>query len=130
MIPVWSATVASTSGFMPRRRTGRDVIERTSTATVATSSIPSSAIVRASERSRGRCSSRSPTVSSPSRSAPLAAGAGLSSSGAARRLGRGSRGPSSARSSSSPSGADEAKASGGVGTRPMMAGYSAAIRYQ
>ena len=114
---------------MPRRRTGRDVIERTSTATVATSSIPSSAIVRASERSRGRCSSRSPTVSSPSRSAPLAAGAGLSSSGVARRLGRGSRGPTTARSSSSPSGADEAKASGGVGTRPMMAGYSAAIRY-
>ena len=48
MIPVWSATVASTSGFMPRRRTGRDVIERTSTTTVATSSVPSSAIVRAS----------------------------------------------------------------------------------
>jgi hypothetical protein len=117
MIPVWSATVASTSGFMPRRRTGRDVIARTSTATVATSSIPSSAIVRASERSRGRCSSRSPTVSSPSRSAPFAAGAGDTFSGAASRVGRGIRGPPSARRSSSLSGVDEANARGGESTR-------------
>ena len=122
MIPVASATVASTSGFIPRRRTGRDVIERTSTTTVATSSGPSSAIVRASERSRGRCSSRSPTVCSPSRSAPFAAGAGDSSSGAASSDGRGHRGPPSARSSAALSGADDANASGGESTAPMMAG--------
>ncbi len=35
--PVPSATVASTSGRMPRRRTGREAIERTSTTTVAVS---------------------------------------------------------------------------------------------
>ena len=39
MIPVASTTVASTSGFIPRRRTGRERIERTSTTTVATSSV-------------------------------------------------------------------------------------------
>jgi hypothetical protein len=116
--PVPSATVASTSGFIPRLRTGRDVIERTSTTIVATSSGPSSAIVRASERSRGRCSSRSPTVTSPSRSAPLAAGAGFTSSGAASRDGRGIRGPPSPRSSSGVSGADEANETGGVSTCP------------
>ena len=38
IVPVASATTAVTSGFIPRRRTGRDVIERTSTTTVATSS--------------------------------------------------------------------------------------------
>ena len=77
MTPVASATVASTSGFIPRRRTGREVIERTSTSTVATSSGCSSAIVRASPLSRGRCSSRSPTVCSPSASAASAAVGGL-----------------------------------------------------
>ena len=38
IVPVASATTASTSGFIPRRRTGRLVIERTSTTTVAVSS--------------------------------------------------------------------------------------------
>jgi hypothetical protein len=141
MKPLSSATVASTSGFMPRRRTGRDVIERTSTTTVATSSGPSSAIVRASERSRGRCSSRSPMVSSPRRSAPFAAGAGFSSSAAASSDGRGQRGPASSRSSVAPSGAEDANASGGVSTRPSWrcsrrgrrapcGRYSAAISHQ
>ena len=37
IVPVSSATVASTSGRIPRRRTGRLVIERTSTTTVAVS---------------------------------------------------------------------------------------------
>ncbi len=89
IVPVASATTAVTSGFIPRLRTGRLVIERTSTTTVATSSIASSAIVRALWRSRGRCSSRSPTVSSPSRSAAAAALAGVTSSGVASRDGRG-----------------------------------------
>ena len=89
IVPVASATTASTSGFMPRRRTERLVIERTSVTTVAVSSIASSAIVRAAWRSRGRCSSRSPTVCSPSRSAPLAAGAGETTSGSASFDGRG-----------------------------------------
>ena len=89
IVPVASATTASTSGFMPRRRTERLVIERTSAITVAVSSSASSPIVRAAWRSRGRCSSRSPTVWSPSRSAPLAAGAGETSSGTASRDGRG-----------------------------------------
>ena len=35
--PVASATVASTSGRIPRRRTGREAIERTSTTIVALS---------------------------------------------------------------------------------------------
>ena len=83
--PLASATTASTSGRMPRRRTGREVMERTWTSTVATSPGTSSETVRAAARSRGRCSSRSPTVASPSRSAPLAAGAGVTSSGAASR---------------------------------------------
>ena len=65
------------------------MIERTSVTTVAVSSIASSAIVRAAWRSRGRCSSRSPTVMSPSRSAPLAAGAGETTSGSASCDGRG-----------------------------------------
>ena len=87
--PVASATTASTSGFIPRLRTERLVIERTSATTVAVSSIASWPIVRASWRSRGRWSSRSPTVSSPSRSAPLAAGAGSTGSGTSSREGRG-----------------------------------------
>ena len=87
--PVASATVASTSGFMPRRRTGREVIERTSTSTVAVSPGTSVATVRASPVSRGRCSSRSPTVPRPSASAASAARAGLSASGSSRREGRG-----------------------------------------
>ena len=91
MTPVSSATVASTSGFIPRRRTGRLVIERTSTTTVATSSGDSVATVRASRRSRGRCSSRSPTVSRPSRSAASAAASALTFSGRASRDGRGQR---------------------------------------
>ena len=49
--PLPSATVASTSGRMPRRRTGRATIERTSTTTVAVSPGCSSATVRASRRS-------------------------------------------------------------------------------
>ena len=89
IVPVSSATTASTSGRMPRRRTGRLVIERTSTTTVAVSPGASSTIVRASWRSRGRCSSRSPTVWSPSRSAAAAAFGGLTVSGAASRDGRG-----------------------------------------
>ena len=67
--PLSSATTASTIGRMPRRRTGRELIERTSTATVACSPCSSSATVRASRVSRGRCSSRSPTVCRPSAAA-------------------------------------------------------------
>ncbi len=89
IVPVASATTAVTSGFIPRLRTGRLVIERTSTTTVATSSTPSSAIVRELWRSRGRWSSRSPIVSSPSRSAAVAALAGVTASGAANFEGRG-----------------------------------------
>ena len=89
IVPVASATTAVTSGFIPRLRTGRLVIERTWTTTVATSSIESSAIVRALWRSRGRCSSSAPTVSRPSRSAAAAALAGVTSSGVASRDGRG-----------------------------------------
>src|SRR5215213_1731927 len=91
IVPVASATTAVTSGFMPRLRTGRLVMDRTSAITVATSSTASSAIVRALWRSRGRCSSRSPTVSRPSRSAAAAALAGVTSSGVASRDGRGQR---------------------------------------
>jgi hypothetical protein len=89
--PVASLTTASTSGFMPRRRTGRAVIERTSTITVATSSRSSSAIVRASPESRGRCARRSPTVCSSSAAAASAAGRGLQRSSAPSRDGRGQR---------------------------------------
>ena len=67
MTPVASLTTASTSGFIPRRRTGRELIERTSTMTVAVSSGASSAIVRASPESRGRWSSSAPTVVRPER---------------------------------------------------------------
>ena len=87
--PVASATIASTSGRIPRRRTGRLVIERTSTTTVAVSPGARSATVRASRRSRGRCSSRSPTVCSPR---PLGRRGRLRRrdlSGAASRDGRG-----------------------------------------
>ena len=62
IVPDSSETRAETSGFIPRRRTCRLVIESTSTTTVATSSIASSPIVRAARRSRGMCSSSSPTV--------------------------------------------------------------------
>ena len=89
IVPVASATTAVTSGFMPRRRTGREVIERTSTTTVAISSTASSAIVRALWRSRGRWSSRSPTVFRPSRSAAAAAFAGVTGSGVRSTEGRG-----------------------------------------
>ncbi len=65
MIPLPSATVATTSGFIPRRRTGRLLMLRTSTTTVEVSSVPSVAIVCASRRPRGRCSSRPPMVSIP-----------------------------------------------------------------
>ena len=88
IVPVSSATTASTSGRIPRRRTGRLAIERTSTTTVAVSPGLSSISVRASWRSRGRCSSRSPTVSRPSRSAAAAALAGVTGSGVASRDGR------------------------------------------
>ena len=113
-IPVASATCASTSGFIPRRRTGRLAIERTSTTIVAPSPGVSVATVRASRRSRGRCSSRSPTVSSPSDAAASAAFAGLTLSGACSADGRGQR--TGAPSSSSRSSCMAvAKA---VGTRP------------
>ena len=89
IVPVASATVASTSGRMPRRRTGREAMLRTSTTTVAVSPGTSSAIARASRRSRGRCSSRSPTVCSPSaRPRPAA----LAPSSAQRRASREGRG--------------------------------------
>ena len=87
MMPVPSLTVASTSGFIPRRRTGREVMDLTSTSTVAVSSSASSAIVRASPVARGRWSRRSPTVSRPSDSAAAAAVGGLMSSGLRRRDG-------------------------------------------
>ena len=113
MGPVSSATTASTSGRIPRRRTGRDVMERTWTSTVATSPGASSATVRASARSRGRCSSRSRTVSSPSRSAPLAAGAGVTSSAASSAArGRGQRIAPAAPRSASRIGSEVAKARG------------------
>ena len=104
--PVSSATVASTSGRIPRRRTGREVIERTSTTTVACSPGRRASTVRASRRSRGRCSRRSPTVWRPSVSAAAAAFGGFTLSGAASPDGRGqwtgasssSAGPSSRRS--------------------------------
>ncbi len=91
MTPVSSATVASTSGFIPRRRTGRLVIERTSTTTVAMSSVCSVPIVLAARRSRGRCSSRSPTVSSPSWAAASAAFCGVTFSAISSADGRGQR---------------------------------------
>ena len=91
IMPVSSATTASTSGFIPARRTGRLAIERTSTTTVAPSPCVSVATVRASRRSRGRCSSRSPTVSSPSTAAASAAFAGVTFSGRASAEGRGQR---------------------------------------
>jgi len=67
--PESSATVASTSGRIPRRRTEREEMLLTWTTTVALSPGTSSATARASRRSRGRCSSRSSTVASPSVSA-------------------------------------------------------------
>ena len=91
MTPVSSATVASTSGFIPRRRTGRLEIERTSTTTVATSSGLSSATVHAARRSRGRCSSRSPIVSRPSCAAASADFFGVTFSAASSSDGRGQR---------------------------------------
>jgi hypothetical protein len=103
MTPVSSATVASTSGFIPRRRTGRLVIARTSTTTVAISPCSSAAIVRASRWSRGRCRSRSPTVCRPSCSAASADFCGVTFSGRASADGRGQRtgAPSSVSRSSS-----------------------------
>jgi len=89
--PVSSATVAVTSGFIPRRRTGRLVIERTSTTTVAASPAARVAMVRDSRRSPGRCSSRSPTVRSPNRSAAAAAVEGMTFSGCSSMDGRGQR---------------------------------------
>jgi hypothetical protein len=89
MTPVASVTTASTSGFIPRRRTGREVIERTSTITVAVSSRSSSAIVRASPESRGRWASSAPTVVSPNVSAASAAGRGFHATGRSSRVGRG-----------------------------------------
>ena len=114
MTPVSSATVASTSGFIPRRRTGRLVIERTSTTTVAMSPVASVATVLAARRSRGRCSSRSPTVTRPSCSAASADFCGVTFSAAASADGRGQRtgAPSSVAWSSS---CESAKA---VATRP------------
>ena len=91
MEPVSSNTVASTSGRMPRRRTGREAIARTSTATVACSPGTSPATVRASRRSRGRCSSRSPTVSNPSACAPSRSFAPGRASGMSSTDGRGQR---------------------------------------
>jgi hypothetical protein len=89
--PVSSVTTASTSGFIPRRRTGRELIERTSTITVATSSGASSEMVRASPDSRGRWSSSLPTLISPRLSAASAAGRGVHATGSSRRDGRGQR---------------------------------------
>ena len=70
-MPVASNTVASTSGRIPRRRTGRAPIVRTCTATVACSPARNAATVRASRLSRGRCSSSSPTVFRPSARDPV-----------------------------------------------------------
>ena len=91
MLPVASATVACTSGRIPRRRTGRLEIVRTRTATVACSPGRSAATVRAWRLSLGRCSSSSPTVhSSSARSARAILPAG-SSSGRSSSAGRGQR---------------------------------------
>ena len=118
IIAVASLTWASTSGFMPRRRTGLLAIERTSTTTVAPSPGVSVATVRASRRSRGRCSSRSPTVSMPSAIAASAAFAGLISSSRCSADGRGQRSgaPSSSAWSSSSAVANA------VGIRTIMIG--------
>jgi hypothetical protein len=89
MTPVASLTTASTRGFIPRRRTGRELIERTSTMTVAVSSGTSSAIVRASPESRGRWSRSAPTVVRPRASAASAAGRGFQVTASSRRDGRG-----------------------------------------
>ena len=87
--PVSSATVASTRGRIPRRRTGRALIARTSTTTVALSPGCSWATARASRRSRGRCSSRSPTVCRPSVAAAFSSFGPSTSSGTCRRDGHG-----------------------------------------
>ena len=87
--PVPSTTVASTSGRIPRRRTGREAMERTSTTTVAVSPATSCATERASRRSRGRCSSRSPTVTRPSPAAAFSALAWSKRSRTASADGRG-----------------------------------------
>ena len=105
MTPVASLTTASTSGFMPRRRTGRELIERTSTITVAVSSGVSSPIVRASPESRGMWSSRLPTVVRPSASAASAAGRGFQVTGSSRREGRGQRTGAARRAAASSSSA-------------------------
>src|SRR2546429_1341167 len=91
MVPVASWTLASTSGRIPRRRTGRARIERTWTATVACSPIASVAMVRASRLSLGRCSSSAPTVSRPSEAKPSAIFPVGSSSGSSSREGRGQK---------------------------------------
>ena len=76
---------------MPRLRTGRALIRRTSTATVACSPARSAATVRASRLSLGRCSSSSPTVLSPSARIPLASFFAGNSREACSNDGRGQR---------------------------------------
>ena len=115
MSPVASATVATTSGFIPRRRTGRDRIERTSTSTVAVSSSASVATVRASPVSRGRWKRRSPTVCSPSDSAASAA--------------FGPPGTSSASRSRSGCGRRTVMSSSGSGLAKCVGIYSAAMSH-
>src|SRR4051794_35719772 len=125
MTPLASATVASTNGFIPRRRTGREVIERTSTSTVAVSSGCRSAIVIASPEPRGRWPSRSPTVTSPIDSAASAAVAGSTPSGASRADGRGQR----RGASSSSDGSRSRAVANAVGTTRMMNGAAAAALF-
>src|SRR4029077_12243363 len=91
MLPVSSNTVASTSGFIPRRLTGRAPIARTCTATVAASSTLRPLTVRASLLALGRCSSSAPTLVSPSVFKPSATLPEGATSGAFSRDGRGQR---------------------------------------
>jgi hypothetical protein len=103
--PDSSATLASTS-FTRRLRVGLILIERTTAATVARSPIPSDAIGRTSRRSacaRGKYSSRSPALFSPSAAAAASALRG-NETGSARRDGFGSERSGKASASSISSG--------------------------
>src|SRR3954469_22799070 len=107
--PDSSATLASTI-FTRRLRVGRILIERMTAATVAFSPTPSDAIGRTSRRSacaRGKYSSRSPAVSSPSAAAASCARFG-NETGWRRREGLGAD-RSGAASSSSERSSMEAK---------------------
>ena len=118
--PLSSATVASTSGRIPRRRTDREVMLLTWTTTVALSPGTSSATARASRRSRGRCSSRSSTVASPSVSAARCILAPSNDSSALNLDGRGYR-TEAASSSDGSSGSEVPNAVAAIADQMMTA---------